>query len=92
MDRSAENRLALEIDELVTDRLLARIVDRVYRLHGNTKTAQMMDRIKDLGFMYSTLGAITVSVSDIVVPKEKSGSSPGPRNRYSVSRRRSAKG
>jgi DNA-directed RNA polymerase subunit beta' len=73
VDRSRpENELALEIDELVTDRLLARIVDRVYRLHGNTKTAQMMDRIKDLGFMYSTLGAITVSVSDIVVPKEKS--------------------
>ncbi|NLG37345.1 MAG: DNA-directed RNA polymerase subunit beta' [Clostridiales bacterium] len=66
-----ENEFALEIDGIVTDRLLARIVDRVYRLHGNTQTAQMMDRIKELGFKYSTLGAITVSVSDIVVPKEK---------------------
>jgi DNA-directed RNA polymerase beta' subunit len=68
-----DSEFDLEIDQLVTDKLLARIVDRAYRLHGNTQTAQMMDRIKALGFKYSTYGAITVSVSDIVIPKEKAG-------------------
>ena len=36
-----------------------------------TKTAAMLDEIKRLGFMYSTKGAITVSVSDMTVPEEK---------------------
>ena len=39
--------------------------------HGFTKTADMLDRLKELGFKYSTQGAMTISVSDIVIPKEK---------------------
>jgi DNA-directed RNA polymerase subunit beta' len=69
--KNPENYFALEIDKLVDKKELGRIVDRCYRRHGASKTAEMLDGIKQLGFKYSTLGAITVSVSDIIVPPEK---------------------
>jgi len=72
VDRSREENLfSLEIDTLVKRGLLGDIVDRTYRKHGNTVTAEVLDKIKTLGFKYSTRGAITVSVSDIEIPKEK---------------------
>ncbi|MDP2892349.1 MAG: DNA-directed RNA polymerase subunit beta' [Bacillota bacterium] len=50
---------------------MGRIVDRIYRKHGATKTAVVLDNIKRLGFHYSTIGAVTISVSDIIVPAAK---------------------
>ena len=40
-------------------------------MHGFTKTAELLDQLKALGFKYSTQGAMTISVSDMVIPKEK---------------------
>ncbi|MGE5496231.1 MAG: DNA-directed RNA polymerase subunit beta' [Burkholderiales bacterium] len=72
VDRSKpENALKLEIDFLVGKRQLGKIVDFCYRKYGETKTAAVLDEIKHLGFHYSTLGAITISVSDIVIPEQK---------------------
>ncbi|MDD6883123.1 MAG: DNA-directed RNA polymerase subunit beta', partial [Eubacteriales bacterium] len=61
----------LEIEEVVGKKQLARIVDDCYRTHGVTVTATMLDNIKALGYKYSTRGALTVSVADIIVPPEK---------------------
>ena len=61
----------LEIDEVVGKKQLGRIVDDCYRTHGVTVTAQMLDDVKALGFKFSTRGALTVSVADIIVPPEK---------------------
>ena len=61
----------LEIDQVVDKKVLGNIVDRCYRKYGATETSVILDRIKELGFHYSTIGGITVSVSDMVVPKEK---------------------
>ncbi len=73
VDRSKpENALKLEVDFLVGKRQLGKIVDYCYRRYGETKTAAVLDEIKHLGFHYSTLGAITISVSDIVIPEQKS--------------------
>ncbi len=66
-----EDMFALEIDTLVGKKELGRIVDEVYQKHGIHKTAQVLDAVKTLGFKYSTRGAVTVSVSDIIVPPEK---------------------
>ena len=41
------------------------------KVHGTTETAIILDGIKALGFKYSTRGAITVSVSDMVIPEVK---------------------
>ena len=67
----ADDMFQLEIDEVVGKKQLGRIVDDCYRTHGVTITAQMLDDIKALGFKFSTRGALTVSVADIIVPPEK---------------------
>ena len=43
----------------------------MYQTHGATKTAEMLDDIKALGYKFSTRGALTVSISDMTVPAEK---------------------
>ena len=69
-DREADP-YSLEIDFLVKKGELGDIIDKCYRKHGNTKTALMLDYIKDISYHYSTKSAITISVSDMVVPEEK---------------------
>lgn len=72
VDRSVrENACKLEIDQLVDKKVLGKIIDRVYRKCGSTQTAIVLDMIKELGFRFSTQGAITISVSDMVIPREK---------------------
>ena len=68
---SLEDMFKLEIDMVVDKKQLGKIVDNCYRVHGVTRTAQMLDDIKDLGYKFSTRGAVTVSVADIVVPEKK---------------------
>ncbi len=72
VDRSDENNLFdLEINFLVGKKELGKIIDKCIRVHGTTKTAVILDKIKALGFKYSTRGAITISVSDMVIPEIK---------------------
>ena len=66
-----EDAFKLEIDRVVDKKMLGQIVHACYRVHGVDVCSAMCDRIKALGFKYSTRGAVTVSVSDVVVPKEK---------------------
>lgn len=70
VDRDAD-KYSLEIDFLCDKKKLGQIIDKCYRKHGNTKTALMLDYIKDMGFHYSTVGAITISVSDMEIPEAK---------------------
>ncbi len=72
VDRTKEENLfVLEVDKLVAKKDLGNIVDCCYRKYGPTTTSQVLDRIKKLGFTYSTKGGITVGFQDIQVPKEK---------------------
>ena len=66
-----EDSLDYEIDFLVGKKQLQRIVDACYKVHGATETAMMLDRIKTMGFKYSTIGAITTSVFDMKIPEKK---------------------
>ena len=66
-----DEMFVLEIDHKVVKKDLGVIVERCFRAHGENQTAAVLDAIKNLGYKYSTRGAITVSVSDIIVPKEK---------------------
>ena len=66
-----EDMFQLEVDELVGKKQLSKIVDQCFHTQGEHRTAQVLDKIKALGFKYSTVGAITVSVSDIKVPAVK---------------------
>ncbi len=62
---------SLEIDFLCDKKKLGQIIDRCYRVHGNTETAIMLDYIKDMGYHYSTIAAITISISDMEIPEAK---------------------
>ncbi len=66
-----DEMFALEIDEVVGKKQLGKMIDMCYRTHGVTQTAQMLDNIKALGYKFSTRGALTVSVADIIVPESK---------------------
>ncbi len=50
---------------------LGDIIDRVIKVHGTSRAAIVLDAIKATGFKYSTKGAITVAVSDAVIPPQK---------------------
>ena len=66
-----EDQFKLEIDHRVIKKDLGAIVERCFRKHGSTETAKVLDDMKHLGYKYSTIGAITVSVSDIIVPEKR---------------------
>ena len=50
---------------------LGKIIDRCISIHGTSKSAIVLDNIKATGFKYSTKGAITVAVTDAVIPPQK---------------------
>ena len=66
-----DDMFELEVNELVGKKQLSSIVDMCFHTQGEHRTAQVLDNIKALGYKYSTIGAITVSVSDIKVPPTK---------------------
>ncbi|KAA0544109.1 DNA-directed RNA polymerase subunit beta' [Bacillus sp. BGMRC 2118] len=50
---------------------LGNVIAEVFKRFKITDTSKMLDRMKDLGFRYSTKAGITVGVSDIIVLPEK---------------------
>ena len=66
-----DNALKLEIDFHVGKSHLKKILERVINNHGATKTAEVLDDIKSMGYKYSTQAAMTVSISDMTVPAAK---------------------
>ena len=72
LDRSIPvNELQYEVNEVVGKSQLGKIVGKCFEVLGASKTSEVLDLIKAQGYHYSTIGAITVSVSDIKVPAEK---------------------
>ena len=72
VDRSVPgNELKLEVDFHVGKKGLKQILEKVINTHGATKTAEVLDDIKAMGYKYSTRAAMTVSISDMTVPPEK---------------------
>ncbi|MGH2567966.1 MAG: DNA-directed RNA polymerase subunit beta', partial [Bacteroidota bacterium] len=47
------------------------IIATVFRRAGNLATAQFLDQLKTLGFTYATKGGLSVSIGDVIIPKEK---------------------
>lgn len=66
-----ENLYDLEIDKLVGKKQLEEIIHSCYEKHGNIITSELLDNIKALGYKYSTIGAVTISMGDINVPEAK---------------------
>ena len=66
-----QDKYSLEIDFLCKKKDLEEIIAKCFTEYGNTITSELLDHMKDIGFKYSTRGAITVSVSDMVIPEAK---------------------
>ncbi len=66
-----DTMLDLEISFVCGKKELGRIIQSSIKKHGFANTAVLLDNIKALGFKYSTIGAITVSASDMTVPEAK---------------------
>jgi DNA-directed RNA polymerase subunit beta' len=59
------------IDKVVDRKILGGLVADLFRLFGNQTTAEVLDRVKALGFSYATRAGITISVADINIPAQK---------------------
>ena len=66
-----EDYLKYEINKLVGKKDLQKIVGACFKRHGASCAADVLDKIKSLGYKYSTIGAITTSVFDMHMPKDK---------------------
>ena len=72
VDRSiAGNEVKLEVDFLVKKKQCKQILEKVINIHGLSKTAEVLDDIKSIGYKFSTIASMTVSVSDMTVPESK---------------------
>lgn len=72
VDRTDSNKqFDLEIAFLVKKNQLSDIIERCIRIHGTTTTSEVLDKIKAMGFKFSTKAAITVAVCDATIPPQK---------------------
>ena len=51
--------------------MLESIIAQIFKRYKTTETSIMLDKMKDLGFKYSTVAGITVSISDVVTSEHK---------------------
>ena len=72
VDRDNEETMFdLEVGQVVGKKDLSAIIDKCITKHGISKTAEVLDKIKYIGFKYATQGAVSISVSDMIVPSSK---------------------
>ena len=61
----------LELQKPFVKKTLEWLIAQVFKRYKTTETSVMLDKLKDLGFKYSTVAGITVSISDVVRSKKK---------------------
>ena len=66
-----ETMFDLEVNFKITKKNLGNIIDKCYLKYGPVTTSTILDNIKAKGFHYSTQAALTVAISDMVVPEAK---------------------
>jgi len=66
-----ETMFDYEVDFVTGKKELGKIIDRCIKVNGTHQTAIVLDKIKALGFEYSTKGAVTIGITDMVIPEVK---------------------
>ncbi len=66
-----ENACEYEINRTVGNKDYGDIIGKCFDKLGITQTVIMLDNIKEMGYKYSTLGAITINVFDMHIPAER---------------------
>ncbi len=59
------------INEVLTKKRLRQIIGVCFRQAGLAKTVVFLDSLKEMGFSYATLGGLSVSIHDVVIPDDK---------------------
>jgi len=60
------------VNQELNKKKLGRLIDDLIEKYGTKTAAEVLDKIKDLGFEFATYSGITVSLDDLIIPKEKS--------------------
>ncbi len=61
------------INELLTKKALRDIIGRILKSNGTSKTANFLDKIKDMGYEMAFKGGLSFNIDDIIIPEEKVG-------------------
>ena len=59
------------INDVADRKVLSQVVSEAYNRLGSTKTVQLLDALKDLGFKYATRSGMGIAVDDIAIPAQK---------------------
>ena len=74
LDKGTDIKKAISEMELVepfAKSTLEKIIAQVFKRYKTTETSAMLDNLKDLGFKYSTISGITVSMADVEISQDK---------------------
>ena len=69
--KTPEDMLKNEVEYAVDKKNMKKIIKACYVNLGSTKTAIMLDKIKELGYKYSTVASLTANLFDIRVAKDR---------------------
>ena len=61
------------LGKVMDKKTVGKLVDQCFQLFGNEKTAELLDRIKSLGYSFARRAGMTVAIADIKVPEVKTG-------------------
>ena len=61
------------INGLLKKKGLQQLVQYCYLQHGRELIVEMLDKLKELGFLYATKSGLSIGIDDLVIPKEKAG-------------------
>ena len=61
----------MELVKPFAKKVLTKLVAQIYKRYQTTETSVMLDKMKDLGFKYSTLSGISIGIGDIIESKTK---------------------
>ena len=59
------------LGEAMKKKQLGKLVANCYNHFGATKTAEVIDNVKNLGYHYACVAGMTVAISDVIVPPQK---------------------
>lgn len=60
-----------QVNRVMTKKQIAELIDASFRLAGNKQTVILADKLKQIGYRYSTIAGISIGLNDMVVPESK---------------------
>ena len=61
------------LGKVMDKKMVGKLVDQCFQAFGNEKTAELLDRIKSLGYSFARRAGMTIAIADIKVPEVKAG-------------------